>query len=144
MPQVRQSLSRQHDAGALVLVFVAAGAAAIAVSAVLHLDLWANHDYRRYPTVGNMFLLQGIVGCVLAATMLIVRRIFITAVGAMYMALSIGALFISLNGGFFDVGETIDARYVKLSLVDEIVGLVACVLAIGVTLGSRQRSDENP
>ena len=139
-PQLRQSLGRQHGANALVLVLVAAGAATIVVSAVVHLYLWGKEDgYRAVPTVGPLFLLQGIAGCLLGPAMLLFRRVITDAVGAGYMALSLGALYLSINGGLFGFDETLNAPWVKFSLVDEIVGLAACLAAAAITVGSGSR-----
>jgi hypothetical protein len=140
IPQLRQSLSRQHGASALVLVLVAAGAATIVASAVVHLYLWGKEDgYRAVPTVGPMFLIQGIAGCLLGPVMLAFRRVVTDAAGAAYMAGSLGALFLSINGGLFGFDETLNAPWVKFSLVDEIVGFVACLAAAAITLGLGSR-----
>ena len=139
-PQLRRSLGRQHGANVLVLVLVAAGAAAIIASAVVHLYLWGKEDgYRAVPTVGPLFVLQGIAGCLLGPVMLIVRRVVTDAAGAVYMAMSLGALYLSINGGLFGFDETLNAPWVKFSLVDEIVGLVACLAAAAITVGSASR-----
>ena len=55
---------------------------------------------------------------------------------AAYVALSLGALCLSINGGLFGFNETLNAPWVKFSLVDEIVGLAACLAAAAITLGS--------
>ena len=137
LPRLRQSLGRQNGASALVLVLVAAGAATIVASAVVHLYLWGKEDgYRAVPTVGPLFLIQGIAGCLLGPAMLVVRRVVTVAAGAAYVALSLGALCLSINGGLFGFNETLNAPWVKFSLVDEIVGLAACLAAAAITLGS--------
>jgi hypothetical protein len=137
MPQIRQSLSRQHGSGALALVLVAVGAVTIVVSAVVHLYLWGKADgYRAVPTIGPLFLIQGIAGCVLGLAMLVFRRVITDAAGAAYMAMSLGGLYLSINGGLFGFDETLNAPWVKFSLVDEIIGLVACLVAAAVALGS--------
>jgi hypothetical protein len=124
----------------LVLVLVAAGAATIVASAVVHLYLWGKADgYRAVPTIGPLFLLQGIAGCLLGSVMLVFRRVITDAAGAVYLAMSLGALYLSINGGLFGFDETLNAPWVKFSLVDEIVGLVACVAAAAITVGSGSR-----
>ena len=136
-PQFRQSLSRQHGASTLVLALVAAGAVTILLSAIVHLYLWGKADgYRAVPTVGPLFLLQGIAGCLLGPLILAVRRVVTDVVGAAYMAGSLGALFLSINGGLFGFDETFTAPWVKFSLVDELIGLVACLAAAVITLGT--------
>ena len=135
--QLRQSLSRQHGTSALVLVLVAVGAATIMASAVVHLYLWGKEDgYRAVPTVGALFVIQGISGLLLGPVMLVFRRVVTDAVGAAYMAMSLGALYLSINGGLFGFDETLNAPWVKFSLVDETIGLVACLSAAVITLGS--------
>jgi hypothetical protein len=134
-PPLRHAMGRHHGANVLVLVLVAAGAATIVVSAVVHLYLWGKSDgYRAVPTVGPLFLIQGIVGCLLGPAMLILRRVISTTACAAYMAMSLGGLYLSLHGGLFGYDETLDSEFVKLTLVVEIIGLVASVLAATITL----------
>ena len=120
-----------------MLVLVAAGAATIVASAVVHLYLWGKEDgYRAVPTVGPLFLIQGIAGLLLGPVVLVFRRVVTDVTGAAYMAMSLGALYLSINGGLFGFDETLNAPWVKFSLVDEIIGLVACLAAAVITLGS--------
>ena len=123
-----------------MLVLVAAGAATIVASAVVHLYLWGKEDgYRAVATIGPLFLLQGVAGCLLGPVMLVFRRVITDTAGAMYLALSLGALYLSINGGLFGFDETLNAPWVKFSLVDEIVGLAACLAAAAITVGSGPR-----
>jgi hypothetical protein len=123
----------------VVLALVAAGAVTIVVSAVVHLYLWGRSDgYRAVPTVGPLFLIQAIVGCVLGPMMLLARRVFATAAGAIYMAMSIGGLYLSMHGGLFGYQETLDAPYVKLSLVVEVIGLIATIAVAAMEFRPRQ------
>jgi predicted CDP-diglyceride synthetase/phosphatidate cytidylyltransferase len=120
----------RHRTTALALVLVGIGAVTVVASAVIHLYLWGREDgYRAVPTIGPLFLLQGIVGCVLGVAIIALRRVAVTAVGALYLAMSVGGLLISLHGALFGYPETLDAPYVKLTLTDEIIGLVACLAA---------------
>jgi hypothetical protein len=107
----------------------------------VHLYLWGKEEdgYRAVPTIGPLFLLQGIAGCLLGPVMLVFRRVITDAAGAVYLAMSLGALYLSINGGLFGFDETINAPWVKFSLVDEILGLAACVAAAVITLGSGSR-----
>jgi hypothetical protein len=130
-PVVRLIAAR-HRPNVIALALIAIGAFTVVLSAVVHLRLWGRQDgYRAVPTIGPLFLLQGIIGCVLGAAMIVFRRVALTALGALYMALSLGGLAISINGDLFGYPETLGAPYVKLSLVDEAVGLVVCLLACG-------------
>lgn len=130
-----QPASRRATRGLLVCVLVV-GAAMLAASGIVHLYLWgsAKLDYRSVPTVGPLFLAQGIVGCILAGATLIVRRSALAILGAAYMALSIGGLYLSIHGGLFGFDETWDAPWVKFAFVVEVVGLVAFVGALVLLL----------
>ena len=143
MPGPRQSLTRRHEASTSVLALVAVGAVTIVISAVVHLYLWGKSDgYRAVPTDGPLFLTQGIVGCVLGAALLLVRRVFVTVAGAIYMAMSIGGLYLSMHGGLFGYEETLDAPYVRLSLIVEIIGLVALIVAAALELRPKQTQNQ--
>ena len=121
-----------------MLTLVAVGAVTIVVSAVVHLYLWGKSDgYRAVPTVGLLFLLQAIAGCILGPAMLVARRVFVSAAGAIFMAMSIGALYLSMHGGLFGYEETLDAPYVRLSLVVEIIGLIATIAVVATELRRR-------
>ena len=125
----------------LIAVFVI-GAVMLAWSGILHVYLWGKEDgYRAVPTVGHLFLIQGIVGCVLAVVTVIFRRLLVALAGAVYMAASIGALYKAIHGGLFGYGETSDAPYVQMSFVVEFIGLVAFVAAmISMFAGPRGRA----
>ncbi len=125
---IARLLGARHRSSPQVLATVAIGAATVVISAIVHLALWGERDgYRAVPTIGPLFLLQGITGCLLGIAIITFRRIAVTAAGALYMAMSLTALIISINGTLFGYPETLGAPYVKVSLVDEAVGLAACL-----------------
>ena len=122
------------------LALVVLSAVMTAVSAIVHLHLWDEPDgYRAVPTIGPLFLVQGIVGCVLAVLMVAVRRAALSAAAVIYNGLSIGGLVISINVGLFGYPETLDAPFVKESLVVEAIGLVAGAAAFALALRLRGR-----
>jgi len=125
----------------LIALFVV-GAVMLAWSGVLHLYLWGKEDgYRAVPTVGPLFLIQGIVGCVLAVAAVSFRRLLIALAGAVYMAASIGGLYKAIHGGLFEYQETSDAPYVQMTFLVEFIGLVAFVVAMIVLFtGTRSRA----
>ena len=103
----------------------------LAWSGILHLYLWGKEDgYRAVPTVGHLFLIQGVVGCVLAVVSVVYRRLTAALAGAVYMALSIGGLYKAIHGGLFEYQETSDAPYVQMSFAVEFIGLAAFVVAM--------------
>jgi hypothetical protein len=98
----------------------------IAASASIHLYLWGEDDgYRAVPTIGPLFLAQGASGCLLAVAIVAARRFVVTAAGCVYMAFSVGGLYMSMHGGLFGYPETVDAPWVKTTLLVELIGLVA-------------------
>jgi hypothetical protein len=132
------TLGRGRLVGMSILGLVVIGAAMVATSAIIHLYLWGKEDgYRHVPTIGPMFLAQGIVGCLLAVAAVIERRFIVALAGAVYMAASIAALVKAINGGIFDFNETLDAPYVMASFVVEFIGLAAFAVAM-ILLASRK------
>lgn len=115
----------------ITLGFVA-GSALLASSGAIHLQLWAT-GYRTIPTIGPLFLLQGIAGVLLALVLLLWRRLLVVVAGAGFMVATIGGLLVSVNFGLFGFMDTLAAPYAGLSLVLESAG--AAVLAgVGVVL----------
>ena len=60
-----------------------AGAALLIWSAVIHLHLWVA-SYRHIPTIGPLFLVQGIAGIVIAVAIVVLRRPIMVAGGALF------------------------------------------------------------
>jgi hypothetical protein len=52
--------------------------------------------------------------------------------------MSIGGLYLSMHGGLFGYQETLDAPYVKLSLVVEVIGLIATIAVAAMEFRPRQ------
>ncbi|MFE1383766.1 hypothetical protein ACFW6S_32970 [Streptomyces sp. NPDC058740] len=97
-----------------------------AAMAAIHLHLWAD-GYRSLATIGTMFLINGIVGCVLAAALLVAPARLLGAVAlgtALFTAGTLGALVLSLTTGLFGFQESIDAPLVRPTIVVEAVGVV--------------------
>ena len=121
-----------------------AGSALLASSGAIHLQLW-DTGYRTIPTIGPLFLLQGIAGVLLALLLLLWRRLLVVAAGAGFMVATIGGLLVSVNFGLFGFMDTLATPYAGLSLVLESAGavvlaFVGTVLALGHRR-AEQRSD---
>jgi hypothetical protein len=112
------------------------GAVLLVVSSVIHIHLWST-GYRHIPTIGPLFILQGVVGIVLALVVGVTRRSGAALVGALFAASTIGGLLISVEVGLFGFKDSLSAPDATLSLVVESAALV--VLAAAVLLGSRRR-----
>lgn len=117
------------------------GALTILASGIVHLRLWGQEDgYRAVPTIGPLFLLQGICGCLLAVAIVVLRRPVVTLAGAAYMAASVGGLVVSIRWGLFGYDETLGAPWATFSLLDELLGLVVLLAAFVLAAASRPPS----
>ncbi|MFF0432488.1 hypothetical protein ACFYU9_09740 [Streptomyces sp. NPDC004327] len=125
------------------LVLRLAGAGLTAAMAAIHLRLWAE-GYRDLATIGPLFLLNGIVGILLAVALLAtpVRRLGpLAAVTALFTAGTLGALFLSLTTGLFGFDESIDAELVRPALYVEIAGVAVLTTLAVASLSHHDREE---
>jgi hypothetical protein len=108
------------------------GSALLAASAVIHLQVWSM-GYRTIPTIGPLFLVQGISGEILAVLLVSSRRLFCVVMAAGFMIASIGGLLLSVYFGLFGFMDTLAAPYAGLSLGVEGSG-VALLAVVGIEL----------
>ena len=125
---------------AITLGFVV-GSALLASSGAIHLQLWAM-GYRTIPTIGPLFLLQGIAGVLLAVLLVLSRRLGVAVAGAGFMVATIGGLLVSVNFGLFGFMDTLAAPYAGLSLVLESAGAVVLGAVGTVLLRGPRGSDQ--
>ena len=111
------------------------GAAVLVGSAAIHLDLWTG-SYGSIPTVGTLFLFQGIAGLALAVTLAIFRRAGLMALGALFMVSTAGGLLLSHWFGLFGYKENLAVPYAGMSLVLEFGGAAILLVAAGLTAGA--------
>ncbi|MFI8965100.1 hypothetical protein ACIGO8_23655 [Streptomyces sp. NPDC053493] len=105
----------------------------------IHLYLWAT-GYQDLATVGALFLLNGIVGAVLAVALLVtpVRWLGpVAAVTALFTAGTLGALFLSLTTGLFGFDESLDAELVRPTLGVETAGVIVLTTLAVAALSHR-------
>jgi hypothetical protein len=121
--------------GLAATVLCLAGAALLVVSAVIHLHLWSS-GYRHIPTIGPLFILQGIAGIALALVVAITRRAWAALAGAGFAASTIAGLLLSVEVGLFGFKDSLSAPDATLSLVVESAALV--VLAAAALVGVRR------
>jgi hypothetical protein len=101
--------------------------------------------YRTIPTIGPLFLLQGIAGVLLAVLLLLWRRLIVVVAGAGFMVATIGGLLVSVNFGLFGFRDTFAAPYAGLSLVLESAGAVVLAVVGVVLVRGHVRSEKgNP
>jgi hypothetical protein len=106
----------------------ALGAAAVAVSASIHLHLWLD-SYSGIATIGPLFLLQAISGYVLALAVVVLRRPVVALAGAGFLLATMVGFVLSVNGGLFGFQEQWSAPFAMAAFVDEAVGS-ALLLAV--------------
>ncbi|MFR9797706.1 hypothetical protein ACL02U_17630 [Streptomyces sp. MS06] len=117
-----------------------AGAGLTATMAAIHLRLWAE-GYRDLATIGPLFLLNGVVGTLLAVTLLVtpVRRLGpVAAATALFTAGTLGGLILSLTTGLFGFGESIDAELVRPTVYVETAGTAVLTVLAVASLGHRR------
>ncbi len=107
------------------------GAALMVWSAVIHLHLWST-GYRHIPTVGPLFLLQGITAIVLAVLVATVRRVWAAVVAFGFVVSTIAGFLLSVNVGLFGFQDTWSAPYATMAFGVELATLV--VLTTGAAL----------
>jgi predicted lipoprotein with Yx(FWY)xxD motif len=82
----------------------AAGAALLAATGGIHLDLYLT-GYRTIPTIGWLFLLQVIAAFVLALALLVISDWRVAAAAALFAAGTLGGYLLSLRVGLFSFRE---------------------------------------
>jgi hypothetical protein len=108
-----------------------AGAALLAWSAVIHLELWSD-GYRDIPTIGPLFLAASVADIILALAAVALRRLIVLLAGAGSLIATAGGLLLSVHGGLFGYTESLAVPYATLSLYVEVTG--GAVLLIGTLL----------
>jgi hypothetical protein len=106
-----------------------AAALGVAVSAVVHLVLWAQ-GYSDIPVVGPMFLLNGVGGLVLAVLLLAWRHWLPLVGGIGFGAATLVAFVLSTTVGFYGVHETFAGVNELVAAAAEIVAVAASTVAL--------------
>lgn len=105
-------------------------AAAVLVSALVHLHLWWWEDYRNVDVIGPAFLLNG-VGGVLISLLLLTWRSRVPPVLAVGFGVStLGAFVVSTTVGLFGVHESWQGWAVWAAAAAELVAIVAGALLL--------------
>jgi hypothetical protein len=124
---------------AVTTLGLVAGSALLVSSGAIHFQLWAT-GYRSIPTIGPLFLLQGIVGVILGLVLVLWRRLIVVAAGAGFMVTTISGLLVSVKFGLFGFMDTLAAPYAGLSVVLESIGAVILTIVGIVRVRGRARS----
>src|SRR5215472_8643714 len=88
-----------------VTLLAVAGAALLVWSGVIHLMLWSD-GYKDISVIGPLFLVQGIVGIVLALAIVALRWLALIAIGAATGVATAAGLLLSVHVGLFGFKES--------------------------------------
>jgi hypothetical protein len=115
-------------------ILIAAGAGLAVYSGYIHLYLWGRqpYPYRAIPTIGPLFLIQGIAAILIGLLVFVTRRFFAVLLGAGMMVVSVAALVIDVQVGMFGFQDSWQAPYATGTLRYEIVGAVLLLIAAAV------------
>jgi hypothetical protein len=122
-----------------ITVLIAGGAACVVYSGYIHLYLWGRQPfpYRDIPTIGPLFLIQGIAGILIGLLVVISRRVGALIIGAGFLVVSAVALVIDVEVGMFGFKDSWVVPYARSTLYEEIVGAVLLLVAAVVLAWSR-------
>jgi hypothetical protein len=117
------------------MIMIAGGAVCTAGSGVIHLYLWGKqYGYRDVPTIGPLFLLQGIVAILLALLVIVSRRAVALILAAGMLVVSVVSLVIAIEVGLFGFKDSWLAPYAWTTFYEEIAGAVLLLGAAGALL----------
>jgi len=115
-----------------------AGAALLVWSSVIHLQLWSD-GYNGIPTIGALFLAQGIGGIAVALAVAVFRRLAVLGAGAVTLAATAVGLLLSVHVGLFGYKESLAVPYAMSSLVIEFTGAgILAVAALALLIAPRR------
>jgi hypothetical protein len=117
-----------------ITAMIMGGAACAVYSGYIHLYLWGRqpYPYRDIPTIGPLFLVQGIAAIVIGLLVVISRRVGALLVGAGLLVVSVVALVIDVEVGMFGFKDSWSVPYAMSTLYEEIVGAVLLLVTAGV------------
>ena len=104
-------------------------AAAVAVSAVVHLVLWQD-GMRDVDVVGPAFLVNGVGGLAIAVAVIAWRHWLPLLAAVGFGAATLGAYVMSMTVGFFGVREQVWTAEAVVSAVTEVAAIVLGVAAL--------------
>ncbi|WP_205687396.1 hypothetical protein [Cellulomonas endophytica] len=110
--------------------------AAVMLSGVVHLELWAQ-GMSALDVVGPAFLLNAVAGLVLGVVLQLWEHWLPLLAAAGFGAATLGAFVLSTTVGFFGVQERWQGAAVWLSAVSEVAALVLGLVGAGLVLRRR-------
>lgn len=128
------------SARTVVTVLILAGAVLTVISGAIHLYLWGEaNGYRQIPTIGPLFLAQGIAAVLLGVAAAVTRRLIAVLAAAGTLVATAAGLVITIEYGLFGFRESWGAPYVRTSFYEEIAGAVLLLIAAAALARPRTR-----
>ena len=112
------------------------GACGMVLSGYIHLHLDAI-GYRHIPTIGPLFVVQGVGAILLALVTAVLRRVWTALLGAGMMLATVAGFLISVNFGLFGFQDSFVGSNAVGAFVVEIVSAVLCLAAAAFSLRGR-------
>ena len=131
---------RMRPGGKLQLRLQVAGATLLAVSAGIHLYLYVT-GYRSIPTIGWLFLMQFIVGFVLAVTVLVTHSWLAAAASAGLALSTLGAYLLAVWIGLFGFKEVRTRAGIAAGLIE--VAAFALLALAAIAAGPIGQAEES-
>jgi hypothetical protein len=114
----------------VITVLIVGGAACMLGSGVIHLYLWGKqYGYKDVPTIGPLFLIQGIAAILLGILLVVSRQVIVLLAGAGVFIASVVALVLAIEVGLFGFRDSWLAPYAWTTFYEEIAGAVLLLLA---------------
>lgn len=114
----------------VVTVMVAGGAACTVGSGIIHLYLWGKqYGYQDIPTIGPLFLAQGIAAILIGLLAIVSRRVVALLAAAGLMTASVVAIVLAMESGLFGFRDSWIVPYAWTTLYEEIAGAVLLIAA---------------
>ena len=104
-------------------------AAAVLVSAGVHLQMWFN-GVRDQHVIGPAFMLNAVAGVAIAALLLLWRHWVPAFLAAGFGASTLGAFVVASTVGLFGVRTTWEGGYVWAAAISEVVAIVTGVVLL--------------
>jgi hypothetical protein len=121
-------------------------AAAVLVSAVVHLYLWWFEDYREVDVIGPAFLFNAVAGVVIAVLLVAWRHWFPAFLTLGFGLSTLGAFVLSTTVGLFGVNETWTGWAVWTAAISEAAAIVlgGLLLLRDNPVRSRRQAQHHP
>jgi hypothetical protein len=113
-----------------------AAAVLMVISGYIHLHLW-DVAYRSIPTIGPLFVAQGVAAFVLAIGAAAIRRVWTALVGAGTMIATVAGFLLSVNYGLFGFQDSFTASYGVEAFVVEIASAALFLTAVAFSITGR-------